>query len=160
MTTVSTATEADARFALLVDGHTLYAHTVTELVAALIPGYCPQDHDVALEQRWRLAVLRANALQADLAVKHVERDLHIMGRLDEEQLTALFASRAEVPPVPPVWDCPIPLVLIATDFDPYTDTPAPDGNVIWLDPADERSLLMSLSAAGDMAFYTRDEELT
>ncbi|WP_156250949.1 hypothetical protein [Pseudactinotalea terrae] len=154
--TTTTTTAQDATFALLVDGEAYYADTVTELVAALIPGY-DTDHEITLEQRWRMAVLRTNALQADLAVRAVEADPHLMGRLTEEELTALFASRGDLFAVPATWTCDIPLVLIATDFAPYTDRPAPEGNVRFIDPADERGLLMSLTAAGDLTFYTREE---
>ena len=156
MTMKSTTDPDEARFALFIDGETIYSHTVSELLTALVAGYS-DDHDVALEQRWRLAVVRANALQADLAVRAVEENHHLMGRLSEEQLTALFSSRAEVIDAPATWDCTIPLVLIATDYEPYTDRPAPQGNVHWIDPADERSLLLSLTAAGDLAFFTRED---
>jgi len=156
MTTSTTTTIPDAPFALLVDGEVHYAGTVTELLGALIPGY-ETDHDIALEQRWRAAVLRSNALQADLAVRAVEADNHLLGRLTEEELTTLFASRGDLFAVPASWTCEVPLVLIATDFAPYTDRPAPEGNVRFIDPADERGLLMSLSAAGDLTFYTREE---
>lgn len=156
MTTPTAPAPEEALFALQVGQEVVYANTVTDLVAALIPGYS-DDHDLALEQRWRFAVLRADARQAELAVAAVERDHHLLDRLDEEATTALFTTRAEVLDVPAAWDCPIPLVLIATDFEPYTDQPRPDGNVLWVDPADERSLLISLTAAGDLAFYTREE---
>lgn len=48
-----------------------------------------------------------------------------------------------------VWTCNVPLILLTTGYAPYCEIPAPEGNVWWLDPLEDESLLASLE---DMPF--------
>ena len=59
--------------------------------------------------------------------------------------TGPTASR---PPGDHVWRDRVPLVLIATDYEPYTDRPKPTGRALFLDPSTEISFLRSLDALG------------
>lgn len=47
------------------------------------------------------------------------------------------------------WDYSFPYIGLATDFFPHTDTLPPQGNVLLVDPTDERSLVYSLLAFND-----------
>ena len=55
------------------------------------------------------------------------------------------------------WELTIPLILIATDYEPYTDRVRPVGNVQFVDPANERSFLGSLSDIGAVSLFVREE---
>ena len=46
------------------------------------------------------------------------------------------------------WRQPVPLVLIDTDYEPFTVRPRPEGRVIYLRPAQEHDYLASLAEAG------------
>lgn len=147
----------ESRFALSFFDRTVEADTLTELTAALIAGYS-DDETAALLQRHAAAVGLVNARQADLAVAAVEAGERI-DQIGEEHLTALFASRDEVVEVPEgKWELEtVPLLLMATDYEPYTDRVKPIGNVQFVDPANERSFLGSLSDVGALTLYVREE---
>lgn len=135
------------RYEMIHDGDArrAYADTHTDLVAALIAGYADipfgatTDADAA-----RLA--HAGRIQVEL-----QAALNVAGGLDDFDQTTrtiLTAPRHDPPQPGRRWDVKIPLVCITTDYDPYTDWPAPDGNIIWLDPTTETALLETLAAAG------------
>lgn len=146
----------ESRFALSIFDRTVEANTLTELTAALIADYSSDDA-TALEQRHSAAVGLVNARQADLALAAVEAGERI-DEIDEEHLTALFASRDEVIEVPEgKWElASLPLLLMATDYEPYTDRVKPIGNVQFVDPANERSFLGSLSDVGALELFVRE----
>lgn len=162
----------ETRFALDVDDRTLHAEpltklvgalhadTLTELVADLIPGYS-EDAGEALEQRYRAAVVYADGMQAQFAAERQGSGQLDPAALSEPELTAIFASRSELAPIPgDVWEHEVPLVLVATDYEPYTDRVKPVGNVKFVDPANERTFLGSLSDLGALTLFVRDEGAT
>jgi hypothetical protein len=44
----------------------------------------------------------------------------------------------------------VPLVLMTSDYVPFTERPAPTGNIFWLDPTTELTYLRSLDRLGVM----------
>lgn len=147
-------------FALTVGTETVRADSLTRLVGTLIDGY-PRSDDPAelLEDRWRCAVLHADAVQARLAADAVRTGVIDVPAWPEEDLNALMASRADQIAVPGGrWEWPVPLVLVATDYRPYTSTPVPAGNILLVDPGTERTLLGSLADLAVCTLYVRDDE--
>ena len=104
--------------------------SASELVATAIPGYMnlPEGDagdDEALGMRYDFLVELARRTQqsiVDQAVKSGELDLAV------------------------------PLVVIATDYQPYTDRLAPNGRIVWLDPSTEVTFLRALDSLGIIEF--------
>jgi hypothetical protein len=142
-------------------GALTFSDSASELVATAIPGYVelPEGdagHDEALGMRYDFLVELARRTQqsiVDHAVKSGELDLTA---LSDDATTALFSDRTRpFDGFPTVdggwsyqWDLVTPLVLVATDYQPYTDRPVPDGRIVWLDPSTELSFLRSLNTLG------------
>ena len=156
---------------LLVHGGDMTgADTAGELLAVLMPGYqnLPDDdadhdaaghdeagHDEALWRRYESAVATASQLQETLlatAAVHGDFDAAQAG---EGTLTALLADKT-VPTSCTEWRCAVPLVLIDTDYAPFTPRPRPDGRVIYLRPAQEHDYLASLAEAGLIQYLVAD----
>lgn len=121
----------------------------TAAVASLIDNYdaIPDDEtganrDAALTSRYDYATAVAEDYQYALISAHP-------GDLDDAALEVLEADKGTGPSYSGYWTGPVPLVIIATDYAPYTDTPAPTGNVETIDPSDERSLLLTVGAAAN-----------
>lgn len=134
------------RYEMLHSGTTRrsYADTPAALLDVLAPGYADADADKQWRTRLTLAATAQVTVQASLNLNPV------LASLPQAQQRILQAPRHN-PPVIATWDCPIPLVLIATDYFPAGKLPAPsvsDGmapNVLWLDPSDDVTLLNSLN---------------
>jgi hypothetical protein len=156
----------DWLYAVLDGSGTLtLSDSASELVATAIPGYLnlPQGdagHDEALGMRYDFLVELARRTQqsiVDQAVKSGELDL---AALSDDATTALFADRTQpFDGLPTVdgewtyqWDLAAPLVLITTDYEPYTDRPAPNGRIVWLDPSTEVSFVRALHTLGIVEF--------
>ncbi|MEV0144732.1 MULTISPECIES: hypothetical protein [unclassified Nonomuraea] len=137
-------------------GSRAYADEPGELVGALSPGYdalgTPDERDQA---RVRMALDAQVRLQAQLAATD---------RLEEctaEDRAVLLGGR-HVPPAPEEWTAPVPLVLITTFYEPAGSLPRPRGPEelqVWLDPADDWTLLTSLHAAGVIDVAVRQDDL-
>jgi hypothetical protein len=139
--------------------------SASELVGMAIPGYTDHGqgeagHDEALGMRYDFLVELARRTQqsiVDQAVKNGELDL---GALSDDKATALFSDRTR--PFAGLtgangewtfqWDLAAPLVLIATDYQPYTGRAAPTGRIVWLDPSTEVSFLRALDTLGIIEF--------
>ena len=144
------------------------ADTVTELLDALIPGYAdmpetPRGDAQALAARYVHAVAVATAVQADVACQAAAAGGLDPAAEDEDTLTALFADRTEPfvgagPPTgdSPTWTHGVPLVLIGTDYAPFTDRGRPTGRIIWLDPSTETGYLHSLAEIGMIRYLTAE----
>ncbi|MET8867939.1 hypothetical protein ABZW11_33825 [Nonomuraea sp. NPDC004580] len=121
-----------------------YADEPAELVAMLIPGYgALGDDSERAVARIRLALDVQVRLQAELAAGR-------LGECGPEERAALLGGRHE-PPTPAEWTAPVPLVLITSYYRPEGTLPRPSGpeeSQVWLDPADDWTLLTSLHAAG------------
>ncbi len=122
-----------------------YADEPAELVGMLAPGY------LALATGEERAAARVR-LALDLQVR-LQARLAAGGELDacgEAERAVLLGGRHE-PPSPARWEAPVPLVLVSAFYEPAGALPRPSGPAelqVWLDPADEWSLLTSLHAAG------------
>lgn len=138
-------------------GDTLVSDSVTDLVAAGLPGYADladdeQGFDQGLIARYEDLVGHAAAFQRQLVSTAHDTGVVDLQSLDDDTLTALMAERSV--PVEDIaeWTCPVPLVLIATDYIPFTDRQASTGNVIMLDPLTEVTYLQSLHKIGVLRF--------
>jgi hypothetical protein len=142
---------------IMASGEVLVADSVTELVAAGLPGYgdLPDDEegfDEGLVARYEDLVGHAAAFQRQLmSIAHAFGTVDIPS-LDDDTVTALMSERSVPVEDIPEWTCPVPLVLISTDYIPYTDRPAPEGNVVMLDPVTEVTYLQSLTKIGALRF--------
>ena len=138
---------------LLVHGDRVTgADTPGELLALLIPGYdqlADDDpgHDDALWARYESAVATATQMQETLMAAATEHGDFDAATADEATLTALLTDKT-APYAEPVWRQRVPLVLIDTDYQPFTKRPRPDGRVVYLRPAQEHDYLTSLAEAG------------
>jgi hypothetical protein len=148
---------------LLIHGDRITgANTVAELLAVLIPGYgdLPDDdagNDDALWRRYESAIATAGELQETLLAAVAENgDFHAR-TAGEEVLTALLAAKS-TPYTGPAWRQTVPLVLIDTDYQPFTARPRPDGRIIYLRPAQEHDYLASLTEAGLVHYRVDDRE--
>jgi hypothetical protein len=123
-----------------------YADEPGELLTLLIDSYADLDDDQArLRARIQYAVDVSVPLQADAAAE---------GDLDGctgEQRAVLLAPR-DVPPPVTEWAAPVPLVLVTSFYAPVGELPRPaavgGGEITWIDPLTEESLLVSLYEAG------------
>ena len=123
-----------------------WADTATELLAAIVPEHADlDDEDARARARLTLAIGVQVRLQAMLAVSG---DLTSCRAEDRE---VLLGTRTQQPAVES-WDAPVPLVLVASYYQPYTSLPGPvqvdPGEVIWLDPSSDEALIASLARAG------------
>lgn len=149
-------TGSSYRFALVRGEVSTFSDDLADLVEAIIPGYAVLDNDEALIARWQCAAATATQVQELLAVAN---DLN-PGTESEDVLTAIFTDRAN--PLPEgsltagAWEHRVPLVLLATDYEPFTSTPAPTGKVQFVDPFSDRAFLNTLAQLGLCQFYTHD----
>ncbi len=154
-----------------------FADTATELVGVLIPGYdaiphrsgaegagrgTPSDadhdealcHDEALWLRYGQAVATAELIQQRILAAAVTNGDFDPAAAPEDALTALLGDKTDVF-TGEQWRWNVLLVLIATDYAPFTDVPRPTGRVAYLDPNTETTYLTSLHEAGLVRFLPR-----
>lgn len=141
-------------FAMTLGDNTLFADNLTNLVSHIIAGY---DAAESVEDAWDLrtnaAVNRANTAQLSvLAALHEEGEFD-PSKENEDVITALMSSREEPLTGFTEWKHKVPLVLVATNYAPYSATPLPTGNVVTINPYTERTLLDSLASLGDIEFF-------
>lgn len=146
--------------AITTSGTMLVSDSATELVAAEIPGYAdlPDDEagfEAALVARYEDLLIRADMFQyALMEAAQVGKVVNI-DDLDKETRSALDQDKSVPFDWLPSqdWRCPVPLILIATDYQPFTDRSIPQGNVVFLDPFTELTYLQSLCLAGGIHFF-------
>ena len=136
------------RFEMLAEGDTVRVYTdePADLVAELIDGYAgllsPVDKG---EARIRYAVGAQVAVQAALI-----NDRGLEGCTDQEE--ALLVGTREQQPAVDEWRAPVPLVLVASFYQPVRPLPRPQAQapaeIWWIDPRDEVSLLHDLHNLG------------
>jgi len=149
-----TGIDQKAPFALLdnATSEVTYADSVSDLVDQMLDG-----HQEASSDRDRL-LLRADALAAAAAraTAAMLADLGVTG-LSEDALTVLMHDRRGDAVQFSAWASDLPLLLLATSYAPYTDTPAPEGDaIVWLNPATERTFLDSLQSLGLVELFVTD----
>lgn len=140
---------------------TKVADSVTELVGALIAGYdtipfgdmaSAEDHDEALGMRYEHAVLMASVIQQGVLSEAANSGSFDPATVDEVTLTALFRDKKVALDVPQ-WSSELPLVLVRTDYAPFTQRTLPTGTVAFLNPATESEYLSSLHELGLVEVY-------
>lgn len=135
-------------------GAIVVADSVTELVADLIDDYEFEDTvegaRASLDARYDFAVEVVTGRQAIQAFAMTAEGDFDPAVESETVLTAIFADKDQAVVDVEEWGHTMPLLLVATDYAPYTKLPAPKGNIQWVDPATELTLLLSLQALGDL----------
>lgn len=141
----------------LPDESTHYADTVTELLGAVLgAGYTDMSDDEALEARYEAALGMAAAIQTGLNQRGLASGDLNLATAGEAVLTALHVEKTQPWTGMPDagfgdearWEHAVPLVLVATDYHPYTSTPKPTGNISFIDPGTETTFLGSLNDLG------------
>ena len=149
-------------FALLVGDDTIYADSRTELVGKLIPGYSDyatgdEGDALAFLARVDMAAGIAAEAQATVLASMTESDEFAPERESEAVLTALLSPRGTGlvtgEEFDSRWDHPVPLVLLSTDYIPVTSHPRIEGNVQYIDPTNETTLLASLEQFGFVQLF-------
>lgn len=136
-----------------------YAHSVTELMDAFLPGYASLFPAAQLRSRMDAAVQQAVWIQAQVWSENT-------APLTSEQQETLGAPRIgpQAPTGP--WSGPVPLVVCTAAYAPYTDVAYPtsvgvdDSGQEWvwgIDPTTEWTFLMSLHEAGAIRLMRRDD---
>lgn len=145
------------RYALVRGEATVFSDHLSDLVGAVIPGYsAATDDEAALLARWQCAAATATEVQQLIAAgEGLDPSVE-----SEDVLTAVFTDRALPLPAELVgerWEHRVPLVLLATDYEPFTPAAKPSGNVRFIDSSTERAFLRSLADLGVLSFYTHGE---
>lgn len=135
------------------DGTVIFSDTLTEILGELLDGYgeditSEAGAEQAFNARVDFAVRQANARQGLLALIATDDGDFDPEVESEDTLTAIFSDRDEYIPVVELWDGKVPLVLISTEYEPFTEIPKPTGNVQWVNPATDLTLLSSLAELG------------
>ncbi|MCC3299824.1 hypothetical protein [Arthrobacter caoxuetaonis] len=149
-------------FSMATQSAAVFAETRTELVAQLVEGYdelpvTGEGDDTALWLRYKAAVALANMHQQVLAGDAVNAGTFDPSVEDEDTLTTIFTDRSEKIDEIPSWDRDLPLVLVASGFAPYTTTPRPAGNVLWIDPYTEKTFLDGVQALGLAEIFAAED---
>lgn len=150
------------QFAALLEDSIIMGDTRTEIVAGLIEGYgdIPDSEEGNLEAlvaRYEFAVATADLHQQIIAAEKLNSNEFDHTLETEETLTSIFSSRRERLPEIARWDHNVPLILVGTDYAPYTSLARPEGNVQWVEPYDETLLLNSLAELGLLSLHVADE---
>jgi hypothetical protein len=136
------------------EGAAIGAETVSELVDEVLPDHSNSDDADRFGLRLELLAELVNQCQAmDLAARRAQ-DASLDELLGEAGLTALIAPKTGVSLDMPHWPFDVPLFLMATQYEPYTDLPAPTGTtVVLVDPGNERAFLDGLVMLGAVELY-------
>lgn len=83
-----------------------------------------------------------------LAAEMVDKGKFETSQHSEDELTILLGDRSQALGEIGKWDLEVPLVLVATDYFPYTSSVKPEGNILWVNPHNETTFLDSLTEIG------------
>lgn len=139
----------------LVTDRIVYADTLGDLVAEIVDDYPittgPEKDDERLAARADTLAVIAHRAQAAILASVGTADI------SEDALTVLMHDRSSEVLQMTEWDSNIPLLLLATSYAPYTDTPAPSGDaVVMLDAHTERTFLDALASVGAVELFIHD----
>lgn len=146
-----------SRYEIVTRRGRAYADDMPQVLEHLIPGYRSLTPADAAAARYRSAVDAQVAVQANLNARAE------FAACSEHGRTILTGHRHD-PPSVPHWDEPVPLVLVATQYEPagMIARPRPvDGrgpNVWWIDPSSDESLLRTLHEVGSIAVGEEDPD--
>jgi hypothetical protein len=132
---------------LVLDDQTVFAEDVSELVAAVIPGYLDIDDRAAARELFCREI--AVVIQAE-ELARAEEDGFELDTLDDDEKYAVSVERFEDEDDVDyaVWGHAVRLVLVSSDYAPYTRALPPEGRVLFLDPTSDESVIGSLVLAG------------
>lgn len=144
-------------FSLRIGGRTVRADRNDELLAAVIgPEYLEEsDPEVLFLMRLEQAIVIATAVQESIVAAAVQRG-DLDETTDEDVWTELLAERETVDPGVR-WEHRVPLVLVTSLFTPYTEKDQPIGNIAWIDPTDDVTMLEALQGVGVIEFLEHGE---
>ena len=136
-----------------------YADSSASLIDVLYPGYLMTgDTD-----RWVARI--ALAIRAQVALQAAVNTEHDLASLPQQQYALLQGPR-HIPPTPRVWNCPVPLILVDTYYEPTGPIPVPmanlngdEPNLLWIRPSDDYSLLCSLHDLGAISLHELGDKL-
>lgn len=138
-----------------------FADSYPELLDLLIPKYSEMNEEDQMFHRIKLAQSAATRVQAEVLMAHEQSEV------SPEEWEVLVSPRAITQPRADWWKCHIPLVVVETGYEPFTDVPRPasalsDGNAIspnlwWIRPVEEEDFLISLHEVGYIAVMTNTE---
>lgn len=132
-------------------GEKLTADSMTDVVQQLLgDSYDPDDPEAALIERYDTLVDLAGKMQAIILAS----DTVNVTLCSEDHLTAALTAKSEHAPVT-TWTADFPLILVASLYQPYTETPRPAGEVIVIDPHTEKSFLEAFTQLGLARLVTR-----
>lgn len=140
---------------LTLNNELVGADSRTGIVEGLIDGYeslTPDEHDSDpwTSARYTLLAQAAAAAQVSLLDAAYDANPELEADLSEDELTALLHPKNEETLEFDAWvRDEVPLVMMATDYAPYSSTPQPDGDgIVWVNCHDERVFLNSLERLG------------
>ncbi len=154
-----------------------FADDLSELAAVIVteaggdydlpPDFAGDDE--ALIARWKASVRIAELAQTTILLAATEQPLP--APFDPASCTEVEITTLMGPKNIPVesfidgddpdlhWSFSLPLlVLIAVDYEPFTDRRRPAGNVAWIDPSDDESFIRSLDELRLIAWHLRPAE--
>ncbi|GAA3668802.1 hypothetical protein FB459_2164 [Yimella lutea] len=141
------------QFVMLFGDHQqAVADTASELLSLVIDGYGSiVDDQSAFLARLDHAIAVSAGVQHSVVASAIDGGYQLD---DDDVTTALLSNKGQPLRIPPEsWDQPVALILVATHYAPYTDTPAPSGELVMLvDPSSEKEYLSALDALGLLTF--------
>lgn len=134
------------------------ADTAGELLSLLIFDYPSEDSTV--EDLVELDAARidygirlAQGVQESWLASAVTEGQLDLGGVDPVAVDAWFRAKDTGADVGE-WTEDVPLICLDMAYAPFTDVPAPTGNVVWVEVRDEVSLLNSMSQLGLIGWFT------
>lgn len=134
------------------------ADTAGELLSLVIPDYPATDadeSDIAAVEAVRIdyGLAVARQVQVSLMAQALERGRVVEEDLDEPLLNSLLAAKDTSLALEGDWEHEVPLVVLDMAYAPFTDTPRPQGRVVWVDVHSETDLLASLDRIGVVRWF-------
>jgi len=128
-----------------------FADDFEDLMGVLLDGYDEMSDEDQAYSRIRLAQSAAAQVQA-LILAEIDPEA-----LSDEDYAVLAAPRGGPQPRADWWVCKVPLVVVETSYQPFTDVPRPASglsstadapNLWWVRPAEDEDFLLSLHEIG------------
>lgn len=145
----------------LPDGAELHGSSRSEIVDQFIPGHgsVPESEGAVVTRllmRENVLAGLAERAQATVMAALTEQHPSLLDQLGEDGLTVVFHERGREVVELAEWASDIPLFLLASGYQPYTDVPRPAGEaIVFLDSLNETTFLDSVQAAGFAELYER-----
>ena len=151
-------------FCMTREGRVVLADSRTELVEDLIEGYADlpdtdAGNDEALYMRYTSVTDIADQIQQIIAAQAVNDGTFDHTVESEDNLTVIFTPRKEKITGFSPWTHVVPLILISTDYAPFTSEPLPEGNIKFLNPFTETTYLDSLSELGVIDLHLNESAI-